>query len=289
MKKVTTQGFTLLETLASIAMLSLIIVGPLSITISSSGFARLTKDTIIATYLAEEAVELLQNQYDSLYVYCQKNENATLSGGYCDPAGTLETTTGETAWRLFKNKLSSAGGGSTCYLPKDGEEPGYPTDLALNPNGCSFDSINMQASSTQELVKYDASTENCKYLVPLATSTTIIVASTTGGGVYKDGRNLTSQGGELAGDSGYVLYKSLTATSTSYVCAGEPSHVANGEKVQAKEYIRSVTVEQLPTFETGFADQQYSDDLRITSNVQFKALNGTSHSVKITRFMHARP
>jgi hypothetical protein len=144
----------------------------------------------------------------------------------------------------------------------------------------------MKATSTQSLTRYDASAGNCKYLMPVSTSTTIVVASTTGGNIFGD----QLAGGQAVG--GDVNYGSryITATSTSYVCKGVSEHMIPGGVVQPKQYIRSVTIEQLPTFEAGTPqDQQYSDDLRVTSSVQFKALNGMSHTIKITRFMHARP
>ncbi len=277
------KGFTLLETLASIAVLSLVIIGPLAVTISSSGYARLTKDTIVATYLAEEAVELLQNQYDSMYIYCKKNVSAIEVGGLCEPSAQ-ETTTGETAWRLFKNRLSGLDGGPTCFLPK-GSMGSYPGNALGNASGCAFDSVSLKATSTQSLPRYDASAGDCKYLMPVSTSTTIVVASTTGGNIFGD---------QLAADQGGSAinygYRSITSTSTSYVCKGVPENMIPGGVVQPKQYIRSVTIEQLPTFEAGTPqDQQYSDDLRVTSSVQFKALNGMSHTIKITRFMHARP
>lgn len=283
-KKIT-QGFTLLETLASVAVLSLVIIGPLSVTISSSGYARLTKDTIVATYLAEEAIELLQNQYDSMYIFCKKNASSTEPGGYCDPAGTTETSTGQTAWRLFKDKLSGAGGQVTCFLPK-GENNSYPGNQAGNANGCAFDYVNLQASSTEPLVRYDAASSDCKYLVPVSTSTSVSLPVTSGGGQY--GSN-TGDEGEGSGGNQEHEYEVVTATTTSYICKGVQEHAPSGGKVLAKEYVRTITIDQVPTFETGNQNEQYNDDLRITSNVQFKGLNGLTHNIKITRFMHARP
>lgn len=282
-----TQGFTLLETLASIAVLSLVVIGPLSVTISSSGYARLTKDTIVATYLAEEAVELLQNQYDSMYIFCKKNASSTEPGGYCDPAGTTETTTGQTAWRLFKDKLSGAGGQVTCFLPK-GSNQSYPGNQAGNPNGCAFDYVHLQASSTEPLVRYDAASNNCKYLVPMSTSTRSYLPVSVGGGQYGTNNNDNGQGDD-DGQSTEVTYRFVTATTTSYICSGVPAHAPVGSKAQNKEYIRTITVDQISTFESGNQNEQYNDDLRVTSNVQFKALNGVTHNIKITRFMHARP
>ncbi len=266
-----TQGFTLLETLASIAILSLVIIGPLSVTISSSGYARLTKDTIVATYLAEEAIELLQNQYDSLYVYCRKNASSTDVGGLCYPTA-LEANTGQTSWRIFKDRLSGISGQPTCYLPKNNSGTGsYPSNAPGNPNGCSFDYQDMQASSTETLVRYNSLSNDCKHMIPISTSTSQYVY-TTGNGPSQT--------------SGYAL---TLATSTSYVCSGVPAHLPSLGIVQPKQYVRSVTIDQIATFETVDANEQYNDDLRVTSSVSFKGLNGVSHTIKVARFMHARP
>lgn len=259
------KGFTLLETLASIAVLSLVIIGPLAVTVGSSSYARISKDNMIAAYLAEEGVELLQNQYDSLYIFCKRNASSTEVGGYCDPTGTPEVTTGQTAWRLFKDKLSGTGG-VTCYLPK-GSSASYPGNALGNAHGCSYDYKDMLANSTETLMRYDAQSSACNYLVPVSTSTSRYVS----------------------GDGSTVIGYWVNSTSTSYVCAGTLSHVPSGGLVGQKQYIRTVTLDQLPTFESGAGNIQYNDDIRVTSSVQFKALNGTSHTVKVTRFMHARP
>ena len=69
------KAFTLLETLTSIAILSFVIVGPLTVIMGSSSYARQTKDVMVATYLAEESEKILQNQYETLYIDC-KNQPA---------------------------------------------------------------------------------------------------------------------------------------------------------------------------------------------------------------------
>ncbi len=281
------QGFSLLETLAAIAVLSLVVVGPLSVTISSSSYARLTKDNMVATYLAEEALESIQNQYDSLYIYCKKYASSTESGEYCEPTA-LEQTTGQTAWRLFKDKLAASSSQPTCYIPKgESLSTSYPGNSSGNENGCAFDYVHAQAASTDEFQRYEGGDTSCAYLVPVSTSTTIIVASTTGGGNYNE---LTEDGQEyVPGGGDYVTIRQVTATSTRYVCNGVTSHSVAGGKVSSKQYKRTITVDQLPTFETGPANEQYNDDLLIVSTVEFKAINGITQSVKVSRFMHARP
>lgn len=158
----TSKGFTLLETLAAIAILSLVVMGPLSVLSSSSAYARQTKDVVTATYLAEEGVELLQNQYDSLYIYCKKNPTATDPSQLCEPS--LDENTGMTTWRIFKERFGSMGGQKSCYFDEDRE-------------GCSFDasSFLIDISSSDPVRRSASSTTDtaCLYLTEVVTKVTI--------------------------------------------------------------------------------------------------------------------
>lgn len=234
------RGFTLLETLASIGILSVMVTGPLSVMIHSSAYAKQTKDVMVATYLAQESVELLQNHFDSLYIYCKKNPIATDVGELCEPQSG--ETPNQTAWRLFKEHLSPVVSPS-CYS-------------SISPTGCAFDFHDMTGGATSVPALKTIAT--CPYLVPVSTS----VALSGGAG-------------------GQTSYLQLH----SYAC---PTNVQVGEVVDQKHYIRSMKVEQIATFESGPASSQYNDDLRITSNVEFKVPNGATSSVQVVRFMHAR-
>jgi prepilin-type N-terminal cleavage/methylation domain-containing protein len=150
------RGFTLLETLTSVAILAIIIVGPLAAIMNSSFYARQSKDTIVANYLAEEAIELIQNQYDSLYVLCKKNPTDT----YCSTGS--EETSGQISWRLFKDRFEAIDGQPSCYI-------------SANPNGCFFDYISMMNDPTVTPVRYTANQTECPELVEA--TTTIAVAS----------------------------------------------------------------------------------------------------------------
>jgi prepilin-type N-terminal cleavage/methylation domain-containing protein len=156
-----TRGFTLLETLTSIAILAMVIIGPLAVIINSSSYARETKDTVIATYLAEEAIELLQNQYDSLYVFCKKQPS--------DPLCTTATseTPGQIAWRLFKQRLGDGGDAThpSCFLKRENGDPD-------NASGCSYDFVYMIGDITTSPSRYITTEPECKYIVGVATTTT---------------------------------------------------------------------------------------------------------------------
>ncbi len=213
---------------------------------NSASYARNSKDTLTATYLAEEAVELLQNQYDSLYVYCNKNPTATNPGQLCEQRAA-ESTTGQTSWRLFKERLGPVLLEPSCYKTTN------PDGTAGNPDGCSFDMIDMVGDITTTPTRYVASDTECPYLV--RASTTIATSLV---------RNM-------------------------FVCKGVPAHHGTASLDTSKPYTRKVYVEQLATFEVGLPNTQYQDDLRITVTVSFRGINGTEQVVSVVRFIHARP
>jgi type II secretory pathway pseudopilin PulG len=60
MKKINTKAFTLVETLVAISILITSIVAPLTIAAQSLFSARYSRDQVIATYLAQESVEMMR-------------------------------------------------------------------------------------------------------------------------------------------------------------------------------------------------------------------------------------
>lgn len=134
------RAFTLLETLSSIAIISAVILGPLTFAVNSSSYARQTKDMMTVTYLAEESLELLHHQYDSLYLSC-------LHGVIpCDSSQILPgETIGETAWRLFKTRLDA-----------------YPT--CFSSSGCTYDFIDLSTDIISPPTKYSPTSSECSEL-----------------------------------------------------------------------------------------------------------------------------
>ena len=300
------QGFTLLETITSVGILALVIVGPLSVIISSSSYARQTKDTIVATYLAEESVELLQNQYDSLYVFCQKKPD----DAFCALSGD-ENTTGQAVWRQFKQRLDSGAGQPACYTAKNG--------LSSGATGCAFDYLSMtNVSTTTVPTRYTLASQSCPYLVEVATTTNMTQTTQTSCYVafltasQTAGANQTSLSyfsydycgshNESGTPNYYSCISTCNASSTQtvstpverhlYVCKNQAEAIAGRvATTTVKTFSRSIGIEQVSTsFESSSPSaSQYNDDLRITSNVQYKGVNGVSHTIKIIRFMHALP
>lgn len=73
-----TKGFTLVETLMSILILTLSIMAPLSLAMQTVKYSRIATQKMEATYLAEEAIEMIYNIKKSAEIYCAMNMTDTL-------------------------------------------------------------------------------------------------------------------------------------------------------------------------------------------------------------------
>lgn len=139
------RAFTLIETLVSIMIISFVILGPLSVAMKASAYARQTKDTIIATYLSQEALELLHHQQDSIFLRCLDQASTTLC-----PMLDGETPS-MAAWRIFQSRLGTNAQGTSCY-DTDSNSP------------CSYDFINMTTNEDSSPSKYPFSSNSCATL-----------------------------------------------------------------------------------------------------------------------------
>lgn len=183
------KGFTLVETLVSTLIITVVILGPLVVASNASTYARITKDTLVATYLAQESIELLRHQQDSVYIRCIQ---ATASA--CTPTGN--ETPQQAAWRLFKVRLGSTPQGASCF------------DVD-NAYGCSYDFIDMTSNQDTNPTKYISNQSNCNTL-SLQTSTNLYVCT-----------------GAHGGGAGYTLTnytRSVSVTSIPTYSAGDPSY-----------------------------------------------------------------
>lgn len=127
------KAFTLLEVLASLTIVTMVILGPLTSAIDSSSYARQTKDVMISTYLAEESLELLRHQYTTIYLQCIHKEGMCTDILNPNLAGETDS---DKAWRIFKERLDGVGlvggGGTSCF----------------NVNGCTYDFFDMKGATT---------------------------------------------------------------------------------------------------------------------------------------------
>ncbi len=77
MKKFFSQkGFTLLETFVAVAILVMVVSGPVSLAITSMGLASVSQNQLVASYLGQEGVEIIRNIRDGNFI----NNRSWLSG-----------------------------------------------------------------------------------------------------------------------------------------------------------------------------------------------------------------
>lgn len=95
------KGFTLLETIVAIAILALAIMGPLELAARSIGLANVSKNQIIAFYLAQDAMEYVKNVRDTNFLTTGANwlngfdDCRGVSGCYVDiPNDSINSCTG---------------------------------------------------------------------------------------------------------------------------------------------------------------------------------------------------
>ncbi|OGC86298.1 hypothetical protein A3D70_00345 [Candidatus Adlerbacteria bacterium RIFCSPHIGHO2_02_FULL_54_18] len=131
------RGFTLIETLIAVLLLSVAVTGPL--TIASKGLtATLTaKDQFVAYYLAQDAMEQVRYLRDS----------ACLAAGV-QPSGCPSGT-----WLSNLSACKSVDGSTACYLDS----------LAVDP------AVATACSGSCPLMKYDPSTKIFRYTSGTAT------------------------------------------------------------------------------------------------------------------------
>lgn len=138
------RGFTLVETLVSTMIITLVILGPLTVASNASIYARITKDSLVATYLAQEAIELLHHQQDSVYIRCIQSSTSSC------PVVNNESPQ-QAAWRIFRDRLKSNAQGASCYSDD-------------NAFGCSYDFIDMTTNEDFSPTKYATNEASCNSL-----------------------------------------------------------------------------------------------------------------------------
>ncbi|MDQ5962602.1 MAG: Type secretion system protein [Patescibacteria group bacterium] len=119
------KAFTLIETLMATFIISMVVLGPLTVSITASSYARDTKGAIIANYLAHEGLELVRFKRDSIVVECL-NSAPTCTLLSFNPPETVQ----QGAWRIFKERMGSQGwenGFPPCFVGQSTNE------------GCAFD------------------------------------------------------------------------------------------------------------------------------------------------------
>ena len=119
------RGFSLVEAMAGIFILSIVVGGPIVIAGRAAQDIRQSKEAFTATYLAQELIELIRYKRDSIFLECSDatSVNCALST-FTGTSGPVNEFTQEAAWRIFKDHFGST--------------PPVNT-LCFSAEGCTFD------------------------------------------------------------------------------------------------------------------------------------------------------
>lgn len=116
----TSSGFTLIETLVAVALLSIAVVAPMSLASKSLSSARYARDQITAFYLAQEAIEALRSIRDAQILLIAQSASGApdifgpiphdnspfiIDARKTDPGSAITSCSGETCPSLQTNHL----------------------------------------------------------------------------------------------------------------------------------------------------------------------------------------
>lgn len=121
------QGFTLIETLLAVLILSMALAGPLTIASRSMQTALVAKDQTIAYYLAQDAVE---------YVRFARDTNTLKNTDWLAGSGGNSTDL---------SPCKSTGGTAACYLDSLSQNPTRP--IACEDSLCSLHKLYYDATN----------------------------------------------------------------------------------------------------------------------------------------------
>jgi type II secretory pathway pseudopilin PulG len=144
------KAFTLIEVLVSLWIITVAIMGPLAVAITTSMYARDGKNMSVAAYLSQESVELLRFKRDTIFLSCI-NESSSCPAQLIPNSATEYKQNHEAAWRLFKEMLSNGGGAASCFE-------------AENPDGCTYDVDGFLSAPTSTPTIYNTNNASCYYL-----------------------------------------------------------------------------------------------------------------------------
>lgn len=152
------KAFTLIESLVSISIILIAVLGPLTLTLNSVNAIMQNKNRVIASYLAEEIIEDFRAYRDGIVITCtdmQINYDSfgDLVNGYCKKGmdtlgqgilidknllenenGEIEYTNREVAWKLFMERLINVTNNEFIFLDKNSFDYTYLSNITPYAN-----------------------------------------------------------------------------------------------------------------------------------------------------------
>ena len=152
------KGFTLVETMVAISLLTVSIIAPMALTTQSLQSAYYARDQIIASNLAQEGIELVRNHRDdNILLSAEGTPTDILNGIPINQPFTVDAT------KTFATEIQSCGGSACPLLQTDGILYGYSigtttpflrTVLATYVNATNQDEIRLQITVTWQTGSY---------------------------------------------------------------------------------------------------------------------------------------
>ena len=142
MKRLISRGFTLLETLVAISILSIAIVAPMTLTAQSLSAAYYARDQITAFQLAQEAIEVVRSVRDSNILKVALGNSANLLDGIPSTNGQpfVVDTTAAPASAMHLCSGGSAPGYGCPPLQTDGNVYAYSPSCTWPTSDCGASS-----------------------------------------------------------------------------------------------------------------------------------------------------
>jgi type II secretory pathway pseudopilin PulG len=150
--KLTFAGFTLVEAMIGLFILSIAIGGPMLIAGRAAQDIRQSRETFTATYLAQEVIEIIRFKRDSIFLECSDATSLNCAPITFSGQGGVPVTEfpQEAAWRIFKDHFGQTLGVSS---------------LCFSAEGCAFDSQSILSSPIAKPIDLYAPTDtNCSSL-----------------------------------------------------------------------------------------------------------------------------
>jgi len=109
-------GFTLIETMVALTIITFAILGPVSLATYSIKASTLSKNNVIASFLAQDAMEYIRNWRDSNYLQGEGDWLYGIKGGCVNPNGCYVDTT---LPYDSGGAINNCGGGGCDFLKYD--------------------------------------------------------------------------------------------------------------------------------------------------------------------------
>ena len=188
------RGFTLIESLMSILILTISIMAPLELSLQTVKYSRIALEKVRSTYIAEEAVEMINNIKKSAEIYCS------------DPAAPLPM-----CYDYFGGYFLNGG-------VLDNKCVGL--DISGGKKFCNFDFSNMEVSPLDKSVKLTNVNSSYSYIIKNNLDVSSATSQNTG---LKRSINITFidnniPDGQSAGSPGSALITSIVCVREVGIC-----------------------------------------------------------------------